>query len=466
MRIKALKIALRERKISVYELIKECKNNAHKFKDNNIFTEEYFSEALENAKHYQALLDSGNAPLLCGIPVAIKDNIAYKNRILSCGSAMLSDFVSPYSATAVERLDSAGAIILGKTNMDEFGMGSHSQNSFFGGVKNPINSEFSPGGSSGGSAAAVKSGAVAAALGSDTGGSVRLPAAYCGVCGLRPTYGAVSRYGLVAFSSSLDTIGTLGNTPRDCYEVFSAISGVDELDFTSVNCKDSPIVSGMKICSLVEFFAKETANDVYLAITKFLDSRKDLFEEIVEQELPEAQFVVSAYYVLSSAEAASNLARFDGIKYGNIPNSNLDFSSLVCSNRTKDFATEVKKRILLGNYLLSEESYDEYYRKALSLRRFLTEKIEKLLNIYDAIILPTSLIPVPKLSDIESISKNFNNDKCNAISSLCGLPSLSFPVGEDRNGMPVSLSIIGRKFNEEYITLLAEKMIGVEERYV
>lgn len=457
--IRRINTALKTHKISVRELIAECEKNAKKFESCNMFIGEYFATTLKSAEDYQKLIDGGNAPSLCGIPVAIKDNIAIKDLPLTCGSELLKDYVSPYSATAVEKLRNSGAIIIGKTNMDEFGMGSHSQYSYFGGVKNPIDSAFSPGGSSGGSAAAVKSSAAIIALGSDTGGSIRLPAAFCGVCGLRPTYGAVSRYGLVAFSSSLDTIGTLGNTPADCYETFAAIRGIDTMDATSKE-GTAEMPQSLKVCSFLDCFCHETDAVVYKVIKDFLEARKGVVQNITEVSLPEADFTVSAYYLLSSSEAASNLARFDGIRYGGDANKNQSFNSFVSSVRTNGFGDEVKKRIILGNYALCEGSFDQYYRKALSVRKALEEKITALLEDYDAILLPTSLIAVPKLADTESISKNYGNDKCNAIAALCGLPSISFPVGKDANGMPVSLSIIGRKFGERYICDLAERLSG------
>ena len=460
--IRKIKTALKAHKISVRELIAECEKNARKQENCNMFIEEYFAEVLENAQAFQKLTDSENAPLLCGIPIAVKDNIAIKDRKLTCGSALLKDYISPYSATAVEKLQRAGAVIIGKTNMDEFGMGSHSQYSHFGGVKNPIDSAYSPGGSSGGSAVSVKSGASVVAIGSDTGGSVRLPAAFCGICGLRPTYGAVSRYGLVAFSSSLDTIGTMGKAPVDCYETFAAIRGIDPLDATSQagECEE---LKNLKLCSFLDCFANETDSEVYKAISDFLGARRSIIGDLQEVDLPEAEYVVSAYYLLSSSEAASNLARFDGIRYGADIKSAQGFNGFISAVRTEGFGDEVKKRILLGNYALCEGSLDQYYRKALSLRRAMKEKIFALLECFDAILLPTSLIAVPKLANTESISKNYGNDKCNAIASLCGLPSISFPVGKDKNGMPVSISIIGRKFGEKYICHLAEKMIGEGE---
>ncbi len=463
--IRRLRTALQSHEISFKELLTECEKNARKYEGCNIFTEAYFEDAFKNADVYQSLIDSDSPSPLCGIPVALKDNIAYKDHRLTCGSEMLRGFVSPYSATATERLQKHGAVIIGKTNMDEFGMGSHSQYSCFGGVKNPINSTYSPGGSSGGSAAAVRSGAAVVALGSDTGGSARLPAAFCGICGLRPTYGAVSRYGLVAFSSSLDTIGTLGNTPGDCYETFAAIRGIDPLDATSEEGV-AEVPEAINACSFMEYFRPETDQTVYKVIDNFLINRRDVIGSLSEIDLPESEFIVSAYYLLSSSEAASNLARFDGIRYGNAPVSGSDFGGFVSAVRTNGFGSEVKKRILLGNYALSEGSFDEYYRKALSFKKVLKQKINRLLEKYNCIVLPTSLIPTPKLANTESISRNYNNDKCNAIASLCGLPSISFPVGNDENGMPISLSIIGRRFGERYICQLAERMMGEGERYV
>ncbi len=459
--IKEIRKALTSRELSVSELINHCMEKTKKAEECNAFISLCFQEAFENAEESQKLINSGKAPSLCGIPVAIKDNFAYQDHRLSCGSDILKDYISPYSATSVEKLQLAGALIIGKTNMDEFGMGSHSKYSCYGGVKNPINQEISPGGSSGGSAVAVKVGAAVAALGSDTGGSVRLPAAYCGVCGLRPTYGAVSRYGLVSFSSSLDTIGTLGNTPEDCYEIFSAISEADNRDSTSLSGEQLSVDFGnLKVCSFCEDLADETDKEVYSVIKEFLRSNIKSFGELTEVKLPQSSFLVSAYYLISSAEAASNLARFDGIKYGGNTETSQGFQELLSSNRTNLFGDEVKKRILLGNYCLSKGAYDQYYLKALSFREDLRRNIDEILTRFDTIVLPTSLITVPRLSETESISKKYGNDKCNSIASLCGLPAISFPVGVDSKGMPVSLSIIGRKFGEKYICELADRLIS------
>lgn len=458
--------ALQSGEISLHELIAECRKNAESAADCNAFTVYCFDEALERAELLQKQINSEYAPSLCGIPIAVKDNIAFRGQLLSCGSAMLKDFVAPYTATAVGNLQKAGALIIGKTNMDEFGMGSHSQSSCFGGVQNPINPEFSAGGSSGGSAAAVKIGAAVGALGSDTGGSVRLPAAYCGICGLRPTYGAVSRYGLVAYASSLDTVGTMGETPMDCYELFSAIRGKTHMDSTSLESQDLPLdFKNLKLCSLLKCFAPETDKNIYSAATDFLKSRSELYKVLDEVDLAETRFLVSAYYILSACEAASNLARFDGIKYGGKAEQTGEFGELLVQNRRELLGGDVKKRILLGNYCLSR-GYDEYYLRALAFREKLNGEMKELLKKYDAVILPTSLIPVPRLAETHSTAKNFGNDKCNSIASLCGLPAISFPVGEDKNGMPISLSIIGRKFGERYVCRLAEMMMVEVESHV
>ncbi len=457
--ISKLSKALRNHQISVRELIDECRKNSEAFSGYNIFTAQFFNEALQSADSLQALIDAGEKSPLCGIPVAVKDNITYKNHLLSCSSKMLRGYISPYSATAVEKLQNAGGVIIGKTNMDEWGMGSHSQNSCFGGTKNPINSKFSPGGSSGGSAAAVKCGASIAALGSDTGGSVRLPAAYCGVYGLRPTYGAISRYGLVSFASSLDTVGIMANSPADCYLLFSAICGADGYDSTSTNGEQLDIdPKNAKICALTELLAHETDKEIYNITNAFLKRVSKDFGGIKQESLSDLQYVTSAYYLISSSEAASNLARFDGVKYGSTERKDLEFLELLSANRSELFGNSAKKRILLGNYALSKDGYVKYYHKATMFRESLKREVEAVLNIYEAIVLPTSLIPVPELTDTNSATKNFSNDKCNAIASLCGLPSITLPIGADSNGMPVSLSIIGRKFGEKYITKLAERM--------
>lgn len=439
--------------VSLTEL---CEQALMKAESGNAFISVFNDEACANCKALQAAVNCMNTKPLSGIPVAVKDNILLAGHRTTCGSKILKDFVPNYSATAVKRLQKSGANIIGKTNMDEFAMGSHSDTSFFGRVLNPHNGEYSAGGSSGGSAAAVAVGAVPAALGSDTGGSVRLPASYCGVCGFRPSYGTVSRHGLVAFSSGMDTIGMLGVTVNDCLRLYKAVACTDPLDSTNNSTAENDRGLSLKDCrvgSFIEDLRPETHNDVY----KRVRHAADFFENVQEISLPLSQWIVSAYYILSSAEAAANLERFQGLRYGLSANEPDFFENLV-KTRTMGFGREVKRRILLGNYCLSAGYYKGYYLKACDVRTNLRKSIDELFNHYDVLLLPTVPHRVPKLSKPHNISSTYSNDKFCAIASLCGIPAVSLPVGKDQNGMPVGISICGRRLDDYTLLSVAQKL--------
>lgn len=433
-----------------------CADALKKAQNGRAFISLFAKQALQYSKALQERINKKDSAPLLGIPIAVKDNILYKDHKTTCGSEMLKDFVPSYSATALEKLLKSGANIIGKTNMDEFAMGSHSDTSVFSRVLNPYNENYSAGGSSGGSAAAVAMGAVSAALGSDTGGSVRLPASYCGVCGFRPSYGTVSRHGLVAFSSGMDTIGTLGVTPRDCARIFKVIAGVDPLDSTNNQIPKPDRKLHLKDCrvgSFLEELRPETDSDVYECVRH----AADIFKNTEELSLPLSQWIVAAYYILSSAEAAANLSRYQGFRYG-LSAQDPDFYDNLIKTRTVGFGKEVKRRILLGNYCLSAGYYKGYYLKARNVRAALTLKIDELLNRYDLLLLPTAPHRVPDLTKPRKFVGSYSDDKFCAVASLCGIPAVSLPVGTDKNGLPVGLSICGRRYDDYTLLSIAGQL--------
>lgn len=417
--------------------------------------------ALATAKRIDEKVKNGEPlGLLAGVPIAIKDNICTDGIKTTCASKMLYDFIPPYDATVIKRLREADAIIIGKTNMDEFAMGSSTENSAYKITKNPWNLHRVPGGSSGGSAAAVGGGLAPISLGSDTGGSVRQPAAFCGVVGLKPTYGLVSRFGLIAFGSSLDQIGPFSRTVSDCALLLEAIQGEDCLDSTTR--KDvtpqtymSTIESGvmnMRVGVPREFFKEGLDPEIAQSIKESIECFKALGARVEEMSLPITDEGLSAYYIISSAEASSNLARFDGIRYGYRPRSFDKIDDLIELSRTQGFGKEVKRRIMLGIYALSSGYYDAYYNRAQKLKYKIREQFKLAFEKYDIILSPTSPVLPFKcgeknsnplemyLADIYTININ-----------LAGLPALSMPCGFSREGLPIGLQIIGPHFGEDKI---------------
>ena len=457
--------ALDSRKISVRELTEEYFGNIRK-RDSEIGAYITLCEgrAYEQADAAQKLIDSGEAAPLTGIPFAVKDNICTKGIRTTCGSKMLEDFVPPYDAAVIERLCEQRAVMIGKTNMDEFGMGGSTQTSAFVKTRNPYDTERVPGGSSGGSAAAVAAELCAAALGSDTGGSVRQPAAFCGVTGLKPTYGSVSRYGLIAFASSFDQIGPIAHTAEDCGLILRQISGYDKRDGTSSAYDMSATepafgraLAGMKLALPTEFFGEgidtEVREHVYAAAKLY----KQMGAELIECSMPSLRYAVAAYYLISSAEAASNLSRYDGIKYGHRAADAESYEQLVRRSRSEGFGDEVKRRILLGNYALSSGYYDEYYRKAMALRQLICAEYDDIFSRCDAVITPTA--PTSAYRPDERINdpvRMYRADICTVPVSIAGLPAVSTTCGYDRDGMPIGMSIVGRKFGEPTIIAIAD----------
>ena len=420
--------------------------------------------AKKAAEKAQEKINKGEASALCGIPLAIKDNICTEGVKTTCASVMLENFIPPYNATVMDKLESEDIVMLGKTSMDEFAMGGSTQTSAFKKTRNPYDTNRVPGGSSGGSAAAVGASLCAAALGSDTGGSIRQPASFCGVTGLKPTYGRVSRYGLVAFASSLDQIGPIAKSAEDCAVILNAISGFDPHDGTSsknevpdFTAKIGQDIKGMKIALPKEFYADGIDADVKAAVLKAADYYKSLGAELIDCSMPSLKYAVAAYYLISSAEAASNLSRYDGIKYGHRSEEGDSFNELIANSRTEGFGEEVKRRILLGNYALSSGYYDAYYGKAMALKQRISAEYADIFEKCDVILTPTA--PSVAYGIHENISdpaKMYQADICTVTVNIASLPAISTTCGYDANGMPIGMSVIGRKFAEADIINVAD----------
>ena len=405
---------------------------------------------------------------LAGVPVAIKDNMCIEGMLTTCASHILDNFVPTYTATAVEKLKAAGAVILGRTNMDEFAMGSTTETSNFGATKNPRNTERVPGGSSGGSAAAVAADECAVALGSDTGGSIRQPASFCGVTGIKPTYGRVSRYGLIAYGSSLDQIGPLGKDVTDCATVLEVISGYDQKDSTSAResevVKDERIsdtkftdalvddVKGMKIGVPRDYFLEGIDEDVKKAVMDAAEVLKSKGAIVEEFDLGMVEYAIPAYYVIACAEASSNLERFDGVKYGYRTKDYTDLHNMYKKTRSEGFGPEVKRRIMLGSFVLSSGYYDAYYVKALRVKALIKQAFDKAFEKYDVILGPVAPTTALKIGDsLSDPIQMYLGDIYTVSVNLAGLPGISVPCGEDKNGLPIGLQLLGQTFDEKKI---------------
>jgi len=421
----------------------------------------YITVAAEQALERAGLFDAGRCPArgispLAGIPCGIKDNICTKGIKTTCASKMLGNYIPPYSAHVVEKLDKSGAVILGKLNMDEFAMGSTTENSAFKICHNPLDTDRVPGGSSGGSAAAVAAREAVYALGSDTGGSIRQPASFCGVVGMKPTYGSVSRYGLVAFASSLDQIGPITSTVLDNALVLNAIVGHDKRDATSVKRAYDDFtadirkgVKGMKIGIPEEFFGDGISDDVKKAVLAATATYRALGAELVAVSMPSIDYALSAYYVISSAEASSNLARFDGIRYGYRCDDYRSIDELYRKSRSEGFGPEVKKRIMLGTFALSAGYYDAYYKKALQVRSLVKKDFDDAFEKCDFIISPVAPTVAYKIGEKTSDSlQMYLGDAYSVPVNIAGLPALSLPCGIGEGGMPVGMQLIGPAFSE------------------
>lgn len=418
-------------------------------------------EALIKAGQVQKLIDSGKLTSpVAGVPFAVKDNICTKDIKTTCGSKILESFIPAYNATVIDKLESEGAIIIGKSNMDEFAMGSACETSFFGAVKNPHNITKSSGGSSGGGAAAVASLSATFALGSDSGGSIRLPASFCGVTGFKPTYGTVSRFGLVAYAASFDQIGVIAKDVLDCATVTGIIAGKDKYDSMSLNldkqifCNTQKTnIKGMKIGLPQEYFSHVELNDnVKNLVNEAGYVYKCLGADIVDISLPLTKYLVPTYYIIATAQASSDLARYDGVKYGYRSKNYNSLSELYNSTRSEGFGYEVKKRILLGTYVLSAGYYDDYYKKALQARALITRQYDDAFNDVDLILCPTAPCSAPHLGEsAKAPLKTYLSDIYTVAANLAGLPALSMPCGYDESNMPVGVQLMGARLNDNNV---------------
>ena len=401
---------------------------------------------------------------LAGVPVAVKDNICTRNMTTTCGSKMLEHYVSPYNATAVERLERAGAIVIGKTNCDEFAMGSSTENSAFGPARNPYDLDRVPGGSSGGSAVAVAAEMATLALGSETGGSVRQPASFCNIVGLKPTYGRISRYGLVAFASSLDCIAPVGNSPKDIALFLSQIAGRDEHDSTSSTVEVPDYLSeinrpvqGMKLGIPKEFFGEGLDPEVRLIIEKGIQNAASMGCELVEVSLPHTRYAIADYYIIAPAEASSNLARYDGVRYGYRVESPADLQDMYKRTRSEGFGAEVKRRIMVGTYALSSGYYEAYYGRAMRVRTLIKRDYDQAFGRVDALLSPVSPTPAFKIGEKASDPlAMYLSDIYTVTANLAGIPALSLPCGYTSNGLPVGLQILANQFEEGKLLRLAD----------
>ncbi len=455
--IKELSEGLRKKEFSSVELTKLYLEEIKK-KDDKIeaFLTVTAEKALEMAGEADKMIAEGKGTPLTGIPMAVKDNICTKGIKTTCASKMLYNFVPPYEAHVTDKLFGSGAVMLGKVNMDEFAMGSTTENSAFKTTKNPRNLSHVPGGSSGGSAAAVAAGECVYALGSDTGGSIRQPASFCGVVGMKPTYGSVSRYGLVAFASSLDQIGPLTRSVEDNAAVLTAISGHDERDTTSIKREYGDFtadigksVKGMKIGIIKEFFGEGISDEVKAAVLGAAKKYESMGAELVELSIPTLDYALPAYYVISSAEASSNLARFDGARYGYRSEKFDDITELYKNSRSEGFGSEVKRRIMLGTFALSSGYYDAYYKKALQVRTLIIRDFNKAFESCDFILSPVSPTTAYKIGEKTSDPlEMYLGDIYTVPINIAGVPSLSMPCAVGKDNLPIGMQLIGPLFSE------------------
>ncbi|MDE7361399.1 MAG: Asp-tRNA(Asn)/Glu-tRNA(Gln) amidotransferase subunit GatA [Oscillospiraceae bacterium] len=463
--LRALRKALDSKEISAPELASEYLGRIGE-QDGKLLS--YITvtkdKAMRDAENAQKIIDSGKATALTGIPLAVKDNICIDGVRTTCASKMLENFIPPYNATVIEKLNAEGYVLLGRTSMDEFAMGGSNQTSAFAKTKNPYDLTRVPGGSSGGSAAAVSASLAPAALGSDTGGSIRQPSSFCGVTGIKPTYGRVSRYGLVAFASSLDQIGPICNDARDCAILLNAICGHDRHDATSARV-DTPDfteklgqpVKGMRIAMPKEFFSDDIDGEVRTAVENAAKELEKQGAVLVQCSMPGLKYAIPAYYLIACAEAASNLSRFDGIKYG-FRGEGRTFEELIRDSRSRGFGEEVKRRILLGNYALSSGYYDAYYKKALALKQEIIKEYNDIFELADVILTPTAPTPAYKIGaqDNDPV-KMYMADICTVTVNIAKLPGISTTCGYTADGgLPIGMSIIGKRFDEQTILQCAD----------
>ena len=451
-KIKEKEISVREALDAVFAQIDQTEDRYHAY----VTLDK--EGAYKQADAVQEKIDKGELTgALAGVPVAIKDNMCTKGLLTTCSSKILENYVPTYTASAVQNLTDAGCVIIGKTNMDEFAMGSTTETSYYGVTRNPHNPDHVPGGSSGGSAAAVALNECFFALGSDTGGSIRQPSAFCGITGMKPTYGTVSRYGLIAYGSSLDQIGPMTKNITDCAAVLETIASYDkkdstsmkreEYDFTSALVRD---VKGLRIGLPKDYFGDGLDSEVKAAIFKAAETFKRMGAIVEEFDLGLVQYAIPAYYIIASAEASSNLERFDGVKYGYRTKEYGDLHSMYKKTRSEGFGSEVKRRIMLGSFVLSSGYYDAYYLKALKTKALIKQEFDKAFEKYDIILAPAAPTTAPLLgSSLQDPIKMYLSDIYTISANLAGIPGLSIPCGKDKMGLPIGMQLLGGCFQEK-----------------
>lgn len=451
-KIKEKEISVREALDAVFAQIDQTEDRYHAY----VTLDK--KGAYKQADAVQEKIDKGELTgALAGVPVAIKDNMCTKGLLTTCSSKILENYIPTYTASAVQNLTDAGCVIIGKTNMDEFAMGSTTETSYYGVTRNPHNPDHVPGGSSGGSAAAVALNECFFALGSDTGGSIRQPSAFCGITGMKPTYGTVSRYGLIAYGSSLDQIGPMTKNVTDCAAVLETIASYDkkdstsmkreEYDFTSALVRD---VKGLRIGLPKDYFGDGLDSEVKAAIFKAAETFKRMGAIVEEFDLGLVQYAIPAYYIIASAEASSNLERFDGVKYGYRTKEYGDLHSMYKKTRSEGFGSEVKRRIMLGSFVLSSGYYDAYYLKALKTKALIKQEFDKAFEKYDIILAPAAPTTAPLLgSSLQDPIKMYLSDIYTISANLAGIPGLSIPCGKDNKGLPIGMQLLGGCFQEK-----------------
>ena len=451
-KIKEKEISVREALDAVFAQIDQTEDRYHAY----VTLDK--EGAYKQADAVQEKIDKGELTgALAGVPVAIKDNMCTKGLLTTCSSKILENYIPTYTASAVQNLTDAGCVIIGKTNMDEFAMGSTTETSYYGVTRNPHNPGHVPGGSSGGSAAAVALNECFFALGSDTGGSIRQPSAFCGITGMKPTYGTVSRYGLIAYGSSLDQIGPMTKNVTDCAAVLETIASYDkkdstsmkreEYDFTSALVRD---VKGLRIGLPKDYFGEGLDSEVKAAIFKAAETFKRMGAIVEEFDLGLVQYAIPAYYIIASAEASSNLERFDGVKYGYRTKEYGDLHSMYKKTRSEGFGSEVKRRIMLGSFVLSSGYYDAYYLKALKTKALIKQEFDKAFEKYDIILAPAAPTTAPLLgSSLQDPIKMYLSDIYTISANLAGIPGLSLPCGKDNEGLPSGMQLLGGCFQEK-----------------
>lgn len=451
-KIKEKEISVREALDAVFAQIDQTEDRYHAY----VTLDK--EGAYKQADAVQEKIDKGELTgALAGVPVAIKDNMCTKGLLTTCSSKILENYIPTYTASAVQNLTDAGCVIIGKTNMDEFAMGSTTETSYYGVTRNPHNPDHVPGGSSGGSAAAVALNECFFALGSDTGGSIRQPSAFCGITGMKPTYGTVSRYGLIAYGSSLDQIGPMTKNVTDCAAVLETIASYDKkdstsmkrekYDFTSALVRD---VKGLRIGLPKDYFGEGLDSEVKAAIFKAAETFRRMGAIVEEFDLGLVQYAIPAYYIIASAEASSNLERFDGVKYGYRTKEYDDLHSMYKKTRSEGFGSEVKRRIMLGSFVLSSGYYDAYYLKALKTKALIKQEFDKAFEKYDIILAPAAPTTAPLLgSSLQDPIKMYLSDIYTISANLAGIPGLSIPCGKDNKGLPIGMQLLGGCFQEK-----------------